>query len=76
MGKLRQILMESSARDTPIIEFPDDNLSNCQGILTKLGICIDVKKIWFGNANGQIFKFWWSYLPETRRYFRLWTIIE
>ena len=26
----------------------------CQGILTKLGTCIDIKEIWFGIANGQI----------------------
>ena len=25
-----------------------------QGILTKLGTCIDIKEIWFGIANGQI----------------------
>ena len=66
MGKFRQILMDLSARDTPIISFPDDNLSKCQGILTKLGTCIDIKEIWllgtcigikeiwFGIANGQI----------------------
>ena len=34
--------------------FPDDNLSKCQGILTKLGTCIDIKDIWFWIANGQI----------------------
>ena len=54
MGKLRQILMELSARDMPIFSFPDDNLSKSQGILTKLGTCIDMKEIWFGIANGQI----------------------
>ena len=27
MGKFRQIFRELSARDTPIISFPDDNLS-------------------------------------------------
>ena len=43
MGKFRQILTELSARDTPIFSFPDDNLSDCQGILTKLGTCIDMK---------------------------------
>ena len=32
----------------------DDNLSKCQGILTKLVTCIDMKEIWFGIANGQI----------------------
>ena len=52
MGKFCQILMELSARD--IFSFPDDNLSKCQGILTKLGTYIDIKKIWFGIANGQI----------------------
>ena len=54
MGKFPQILMELSARDTPIFLFKDDNLSKCQGILTKLGTCIDIKEIWFGAANGQI----------------------
>ena len=54
IGKFRQILMEFSARDTPIFLFPDDNLRKCQGILTKLGTCIDMKEIWFRIANGQI----------------------
>ena len=46
---------ELSARDTPIFfHFPDDNLSKCQGILTKLGTCIDIKEIWFRIAYGQI----------------------
>ena len=55
MGKFHQILPELSARDTPIyFFFPDDNLSKCQRILTKLGTCIDMKEIWFGIANGQI----------------------
>ena len=53
-GKFLQILMELSARDTPIFSFPDDNLSKCQGILTKLGTCNDMKEIWFLIANGQI----------------------
>ena len=46
MGKFRQI--------SPIFSFPDDNLRKSQGILTKLGTCIDMKEIWFGIANGQI----------------------
>ena len=54
MCKFRQILTEFSARDTPIFSFPDDNLSKYQGILTKLGTCIDMKDILFGIANGQI----------------------
>ena len=54
MGKFHQILMELSARDMPIFLFLDDNLSKCQGILTKLGTCIDMKEIWFGIANRQI----------------------
>ena len=45
MSKFRQILMELSAQDTPIFSFPDDNLCKCQGILIKLGICIDIKAI-------------------------------
>ena len=58
MGKFRQILTESSAQNTPILSFPDDNLNKCQEILTKLGTCIDIKEIWFGIANGQI-RFLW-----------------
>ena len=54
MGKFRQILTELPAQDTLIFLFPDDNVSKCQGILTKLGTCIDIKEIWFGIANGQI----------------------
>ena len=54
MGKFRKILTEISARDTPIFSFPDNYLSKYQGILTKLGTCIDIKEIWFGIANGQI----------------------
>ena len=33
--------------------FPDDKLSKCQWIFTKLGACIDME-IWFGIFNGQI----------------------
>ena len=54
MNKFRQILMELSARDMPIFSFPYDNLCKCQGILNKLGTCIDIKEILFGIANGQI----------------------
>ena len=54
MGKFRQFLMELSALDTPIFLFSDDNLSKCEGNLTKLGTCFDMKEIRFGIANGQI----------------------
>ena len=54
MGKFRQFFTELSAQETPIFLFPDDDLSNYQGNLTKLAICIDIKKICFGIANGQI----------------------
>ena len=52
MGKFRQISTELSARDTPMFSFPD--LSILQGILIKLGTCIDKMEIWFGISNGQI----------------------
>ena len=66
MGKFHQILTELSARDMPIFSFPD-NLCKCQGILTRLGTCIDIKEIWFWIANGQILSiFDKSYLPMTR----------
>ena len=54
MGKFRQIFKELPAQDTPIFSFPDNNLSKYIGILTKLAVCIDLKEISFGIANGQI----------------------
>ena len=66
MGNFRQILMELSAQGTPIFLFPDDNLSKCQGILIKLGTCIDMKDILFGIANGQISSMFDSYMPIAR----------
>ena len=51
IGKFHKILTELSAQD---ILFPDDNLINCQRILTKLCTCIDIKESWFGIADGQI----------------------
>ena len=54
MGKFHQIFTELSGRDTPIFSFPDDNLVNNKGFLTKLAICIDIKDSRFGIANGQI----------------------
>ena len=48
-----------------IFLFPDDNLSKCQWIFTKLDtrICIDIVEMWFGIANGQILSIFDSYLP-------------
>ena len=66
MGKLRQISTELSARDTPIVSFPDDNLSKCQAILTKLCTCIDIKEIWLGIVYRQISSMFDSYLPATQ----------
>ena len=37
-----------------IFSFQDNNLSKCQWIFTKLGVCIDIVEIWFGIANGHI----------------------
>ena len=34
--------------------FLEYNMSKYQWIFTKLSICIDTVKIWFGIANGQI----------------------
>ena len=39
-------------KHAPIL-FPDDNLSKCQRLLTKLGTCIGIKEVWFRIANGQ-----------------------
>ena len=51
MGKIRQVLPELSARDTFILAFPGDNFSKYKWIFTKLGICIDIVKIWFGIGH-------------------------
>ena len=52
------------------ISFPDDNLNKNWLIFTKLGMCIDIVKIWFRTANGQIL----SILPTTHLYFCFWMI--
>ena len=49
-----QFLTEYPAQDTSDFSFPDDNLSEYQWIFTKLSLCIDIVKIWFGVANRQI----------------------
>ena len=43
MGQFRQIFTELSAQDTLIFSFPDNNFKY-KGILTKLAICIDIKR--------------------------------
>ena len=53
MGKFRQFLTELSARDMPF-RFRMITGVNINGFFTKLGMCIDIVKIWFGIANGQI----------------------
>ena len=37
-----------------VFSFPDDSLSKCQWIFTKLDVCIDIVEIWFVMVNGQI----------------------
>ena len=53
MGKFCQIVMELPDRDMSIFSFPYNNMCKCQGTLTKLGTCIDIK-IWFGIANASV----------------------
>ena len=65
MGKFDQFLTELSARHMSIFSFPDDDLSKCQWIFTKLRICIDIVELRFGIANGQISSIFDSYLPAT-----------
>ena len=56
MGKCYQFFDRNSASNTSDFSFPDDNLSKCQWIVTKLGtcMCIDIVEFWLGIANGQI----------------------
>ena len=50
MGQFHQILTELSA----LFFILGQNLSKSQEILTKLGMCIDMKEIWFRIANEQV----------------------
>ena len=36
---------------------PDDNMSKCQWIFTKLSVCIDIVDIWFGVIMGKFCQF-------------------
>ena len=74
MGKFCNFWTELSARDMSTFSFPHDNFSKYQRIFTKLGVCIDIAKIWFGIAHGQISTIFDSYLPATHPYFHFWTI--
>ena len=57
--------------DRPLaFSFLVDNVSKCQQIFTKLGMCIDIVETCFGIANGQIMSTFDSYLPATHAYFR------
>ena len=40
-----------------IFSFPDDNLSKCQWIFTKLNVSIDIVEIWFGIVIVKFLKF-------------------
>ena len=51
---VRVSVRPSVIRTSVRFSFPDDNLRKHQWIFTKLGMCIDIVKIWFGFANGQI----------------------
>ena len=49
MGKF---LTKLSVRDTSALSFSDDNLSEYQWSLTKLGLWIDIVEIWVEFAVG------------------------
>ena len=50
------------------ISFLDDSLSKHQWIFTKQSMCIDIVKIWFWIADGQISSNFDGYLPQTCPY--------
>ena len=55
--------------------FMADNLSKCQWIFTKLDMCIDIVKIWFGITNGKILSIFDRVnLPTTCPYFHFWML--
>ena len=57
VGKFHQILTELSARDMPIILFPDDNLSKYQGILTNLVHALIFRRSDLGLLMGKFRQF-------------------
>ena len=57
--------IHSSAVHLLVFLFPDDSLSKCQWIFTKLGMFIDIVEIWFWIVNGQISSIFDSYLLMT-----------
>ena len=57
-----------------IFSFMDDSLSKFQWIFTKLGMPIDIVKVWFGVVDGQISSIFDSCLSETCPYFHFWMI--
>ena len=69
MGKFSQFLTELSSWDISEFSFLDDNFNKCQWIFTKLGVCIDIVKIWFKMADVQISSIFDSYLPAICPYF-------
>ena len=48
-----------------ILSFLNDKLNKCQWIFNKIGMCIDIVKIWIGIANGQILSIFDSCLPAS-----------
>ena len=76
IGKFCQFLTALSAHHMPLFSFLDINLSKCQSVFTKRGMCIDIVEIWLGIANGQISSIFVRYLPATHPYFCFLTITE
>ena len=50
-------IFELSAHDTSVVSFQDKNLCKFQWIFTKLDVCIDIGKIWFGLVLGKFRQF-------------------
>ena len=48
MGKFRQFLTESSASNTSLFSFLDNNLSISQWNFTKFDVCMDIVEICLG----------------------------
>ena len=64
-GQILTIFDRVSAGHMSVFLFPDNNLNKYQWIFNKLGMCIDIVKVWFRIANRQISSIFDSYLPAT-----------
>ena len=74
MGKFPQIFTELSYQDMPIFSFQTITCGSNKGFSPNLLYALTLRRSVLKLLMGNFVKFVQSYLPETRLYFRFWTI--